>query len=61
MIVKVALRSFAARPVRSAVLVVGFGLGVGVMVTLLGVGGVILEQARAPELAGGGDVVVGSA
>ncbi len=61
MIVKVALRSFAARPVRSAVLAIGFGLGVAVMVTLLGVGGVILQQARAPELAGGGDVVVGSA
>jgi hypothetical protein len=61
MILKVALRSLAARPVRSAVLGVGFGLGVGVMVTLLGVGDVILRQARAPALAGGGDVIVGSA
>src|SRR5215831_4839604 len=61
MIVRVALRSLVARPVRSAVLAVGFGLGVGVMVTLLGVGDVILQQARAPELAGGGDLVVGSA
>jgi len=61
MIVTVALRSLAARPIRSIVLAVGFGLGVGVMVTLLGVGDVILQQARAPALAGGGDVVVGSA
>src|SRR4029079_12403663 len=61
MILKVALRSLVARPVRTAVLAVGFGLGVGVMVTLLGVGDVILQQARAPALAGGGDVVVGAA
>jgi hypothetical protein len=60
-IVKVALRSLAARPIRSAVLAVGFGLGVGVMVTLLGVGDVILRQARTPALVGGGDVVIGSA
>jgi len=61
MILKVALRSLVARPVRTAVLAVGFGLGVGVMVTLLGVGDVILQQARSPALAGGGDVVVGAA
>ena len=48
-------------PIRSAVLAGGFGLGVGVMAALLGIGGVILEQARAPELAGGGDVVIGGA
>jgi hypothetical protein len=61
MIVTVALRSLAARPIRSIVLAIGFGLGVSVMVTLLGVGDVILQQARAPALAGGGDVAVGSA
>jgi hypothetical protein len=61
MIVRVALRSLAARPIRSAVLAIGFGLGVGVMVTLLGVGDVILQQARTPALVGGGDVVIGSA
>jgi hypothetical protein len=60
-IARIALRSLAARPVRTIVLAVGFGLGVAVMVTLLGVGDVILQQARAPELAGGGDVVIGSA
>ncbi|HEX7137213.1 MAG TPA: hypothetical protein VF219_05185, partial [Vicinamibacterales bacterium] len=35
-----------------------FGLGVGVMATLLGVGEVVLEQARAPQLTGGGQWVV---
>ena len=61
MIVRIAIRSLAARPVRSSVLAVGFGLGVGVMAALLGVGGVILEQAQAPALVGGGDVLVGTA
>ena len=59
MIVTLALRSLLSRPVRSAVLAGGFGLGVSVMAALLGIGGVILEQARAPQLAGGGDVVLG--
>jgi hypothetical protein len=56
--IRVALRSLAARPVRSAVLACGFGFGIGVMAGLLGIGEVILEQARSPDLAGGGDVVV---
>ena len=61
MLLKLAFRSLAARPVRSAVLAIGFGLGVGVMAVLLGVGDVILDQARAPALVGGGDVRIGSA
>jgi hypothetical protein len=60
MIVLLALRSLAAHPVRTAMLACGFGLGVAVMATLLGVGEVILEQARSPALLGGGDVVVSS-
>lgn len=59
MIFTLALRSLLARPVRSAVLAGGFGLGVSVMAALLGIGGVILEQARTPALVGGGDVVIG--
>ena len=59
MILTLAWRSLRSHPVRSAVLAGGFGLGVAVMAALLGIGGVILEQARAPQLAGGGDVVVG--
>jgi hypothetical protein len=60
-ILLIALRSVLAHPVRSAMLACGFGLGVSVMATLLGVGEVILEQARSPALGGGGDVVVTSA
>ena len=61
MIVRLALRSLTAHPVRTAVLAGGFGLGVAVMAILLGVGEVILEQAQSPALVGGGDVVVSSA
>jgi hypothetical protein len=38
------------------VLACGFGFGVAVMATLLGVGEVILAQAKAPGVIGGGDV-----
>src|SRR5512147_1512328 len=55
-----AWKSLLAHPVRTAVLGVGFGLGVAVMATLLGVGEVVLEQARSPKLAGGGDLLVTS-
>ena len=58
MILVLARRSLLAHPVRTAMLACGFGLGVSVMATLLGVGEVILEQARAPALVGGGDVIV---
>lgn len=58
MILTLAIRTLFAHPVRSAVLAAGFGLGVAVMAILLGVGRVVLEQARAPELSGGGDVLV---
>ena len=58
MIGRLALRSLTAHPVRSAVLAVGFGVGVAVMAILLGVAEVVLQQAQSPELVGGGDVVV---
>jgi hypothetical protein len=58
MVLRLALRSLAVRPVRTVVLACGFGLGIAVMAALLGVGDVILEQARSPELQGGGDMVV---
>jgi hypothetical protein len=60
-ILKLAWKTLVAHPVRTAVLGVGFGLGVSVMATLLGVGEVVLDQARAPSLAGGGDVIVSNA
>jgi len=58
MILRLALRSLLARPARSTVLACGFGLGVAVMASLLGIGEAMVEQARAPALRGGGDVVV---
>jgi len=58
MIVRLAVRSLSTRPMRTAVLSIGFGLSIAVMAELLGVGEVILEQAHAPALAGGGDVVL---
>ncbi len=58
MIGRLAFRSLTAHPVRSGVLAAGFGVGVAVMAILLGVAEVVLDQARAPALAGGGDVVV---
>ncbi len=61
MIVTLALRSLAVRRLRTAVLACGFGLGIAVMAELLGVGEVVLEQAHAPALQGGGDLVVAGA
>lgn len=58
MIGRLALRSLTAHPVRSAVLAAGFGVGVAVMAILLGVAGIVLEQAQSPALVGGGDVTV---
>jgi hypothetical protein len=57
-ILRLAWRSLAMRPMRTAVLAIGFGLGIAVMAELVGVGEVILEQAHAPALAGGGELVV---
>ena len=58
MIFRLAFRSLATRPIRTAVLACGFGFGIAVMAALLGVGAVILEQAHSPALQGGGDLVV---
>jgi hypothetical protein len=58
MIFRLAFRSLATRPIRTAVLACGFGFGIAVMAALLGVGDVILEQAHSPALGGGGDLVV---
>jgi hypothetical protein len=55
---RLALRSLLSRPVRSATLAGGFGLGIAVMAGLLGIGEVILEQARSPALDGGGQLVI---
>lgn len=55
---RIVLRTLTARPVRTLVLSAGFGFGVAVMASLLGVGEVVLEQARSPSLQGGGDLRV---
>ena len=56
--ITLAIRALLAHKLRSAVLAGGFGLGVSVIANLLGIGAVMLEQAGAPALAGGGDLVV---
>lgn len=56
--VRLGAASLLFRPTRTAVLLFGFALGVAVMVVLLAVGEAILDQARDPDLSGGGDVVL---
>jgi hypothetical protein len=58
MIGLLALRNLAHRPLRSAFLLVGYGLGVGVMIVLLAIGEALLVQASDEKLIGGGDVTV---
>jgi hypothetical protein len=58
MTLRLVLRGLVARPVRFAVLACGFGFGIAVMAALLGVGDVVLEQAKNPALAGGGEVTI---
>ncbi|HEX6053211.1 MAG TPA: ABC transporter permease [Gemmatimonadaceae bacterium] len=53
-----ARRNLTLRPWRSALLLAGFGLGVGVMIVLLAIGEAMLTQARDERLIGGGDVTV---
>ena len=58
MIGRLAFRSLTAHPIRSVVLAAGFGAGVAVMAILLGVAQIVLQQAQAPALVGGGDVLI---
>jgi hypothetical protein len=58
MIGMLALRHLMYRPLRSAFLLAGYGLGVGVMIVLLAIGEALLVQARDEKLVGGGDVTV---
>jgi len=53
-----AWRSLADRPGRAALLLLGYGVGVGVMISLLSVGEALLAEARDPNLAAGGDLVL---
>ena len=58
MITLVALRNFTHRPLRTAFLMAGYGIGVGVMIVLLSIGEALLAQARDEKLVGGGEITV---
>jgi hypothetical protein len=58
MIPLLALKNILLRPWRSAFLLLGYSLGVAVMVVLLSIGEALLAQARDEKLVGGGDVTV---
>jgi len=53
-----AFRHLVVRPARAAVLLAGYGVGVGVMIVLLAVGEAMLEQSRDVALVGGGEITV---
>ena len=58
MIARLVWQSLAQRPGRSLLLLLGYGLGVGVTVALLSIGDALVEQSRDRDLLGGGDLVV---
>jgi hypothetical protein len=53
-----AWRNLTHRPWRSALLFLGYGVGVGVMVVLLAIGEALVTQARDEKLVGGGAITV---
>jgi hypothetical protein len=58
MITLIALRNFLLRPWRSLFLLLGYSVGVGVMIVLLSIGEALLAQARQERLVGGGQITV---
>ena len=58
MILRLVLRSIGFAPGRSALVLGGYALGVGVMVALLSIGDAMVEQSRDRDLVGGGDLAV---
>jgi hypothetical protein len=58
MIERLALRNLVLRPWRSALLLLGYSLGVAVMIVLLSIGEALLDQARNEKLVGGGQITV---
>jgi len=58
MLLTLAFRHLWVRPLRSLFLLLGFSIGVGVMVVLLSVGEAMLDQSRDVSLVGGGEVTV---
>ncbi|HZF68132.1 MAG TPA: hypothetical protein VEZ47_08845 [Gemmatirosa sp.] len=53
-----ALRNLLHRPWRTALLFLGYGLGVGVMIVLLSIGEAMIAQASDEKLVGGGEITV---
>ena len=58
MITTLAFRHLLVRKVRSLFLLLGFSIGVGVMIVLLSVGEAMLDQSRDVSLVGGGELTV---
>jgi hypothetical protein len=58
MIGTLAFRHLLVRKIRSLFLLLGFSIGVGVMLVLLSVGEAMLEQSRDVSLVGGGEVTI---
>ncbi len=58
MIGMLALRTLSDRPRRTAMLLLGLGIAVGVMITLLSIGEAVLVQATDKDLVGGGDLLL---
>jgi len=58
MIGLIALRNVALRPWRSLFLLLGYSLGVAVMIVLLSIGEALLSQARQERLVGGGQLTL---
>ena len=58
MLLTLAFRHLWVRKVRSLFLLLGFSLGVGVMVVLLSVGEAMLDQSRDVSLVGGGEITI---
>ena len=58
MIRLLALRNLMLRPWRSVLLLLGYSLGVAVMIVLLSIGEALLAQARDEKLVGGGSITV---
>ena len=58
MLTTLAFRHLTVRKLRSLLLLLGFSLGVGVMIVLLSVGEAMLDQSRDISLVGGGEVTV---
>jgi hypothetical protein len=58
MLLTLAFRHLWVRKLRSLFLLLGFSLGVGVMIVLLSVGEAMLDQSRDASLVGGGEITV---